>query len=456
MSVSIISIGSDIPGKPEFATYSSGKSLHDYDLVVFDVTFPSYDHDYGGGNSLSEWSSDQLRKDIAHWKSELDSAITDGKTVFILLAASENLSVKTGQKEFKGSRTINYVADVNNYSALPFSLNVVNSNGSKLKVCDARFSQLYDAVKDHLAYQVYIPGKLGTVVASTIKGTNTLGTIIRLKEKPGNIVLLPYFSLDELTEEREDGKTYWTKEALKIGQQLTHQMVETDKLLRKNSEGTPQPEWATGMPTSKKARSLQEKINSLEAAIEKKSVERQQALVQKQQADAIKSLLYENGTILEIEIENALKAMGYEVSNFREGALEIDHVIVSPEGKRLIGEAEGKDKSAVGIDKFRQLESNLQEDFQRDEVTEPAQGVLFGNGFRLQDPTERPDEFTDKCYTNAKRLGTALVKTSDLYTVALHLADHPDDEEFKTNCRKALEETKGAVVEFPKPPAKHD
>jgi len=452
MSASIISIGTQIPGRSDFsATYSSGKSLHDYDIVVFDTSFPAYGYDYSGGNSLSDGSSTQLGKDIAHWSSELDSAIKDGKTVFILLAASENLSAKTGQREFKGSRTINYVTDVNNYTALPFSLNVVNSKGSRVKICDARFSQLYDAVKDHLEYQVYIPGKLGTVAFSTLKGTNTLGAAIRLKEKSGNVVLLPYFSLEEMTEEHKDGKTYWTKEALKIGQQLTQQMIEIDKVLRKSSESTPLPNWASDMPMSNKATALQEKIDTLDAAIKKKEAEKHKVSEQKQKADAIKSLLYENGSILEAEIENVLTMMGYQVSNFREGALEIDHVIISPEGKRLIGEAEGKDNSAISITKFRQLETNINEDFERDEVKEPAQGVLFGNGYRLKKPSERPDEFTDKCYINAKRLGTALVKTSDLYTIALYLSDHPADEAFKAECRKALEETKGAVVQFPKP-----
>ncbi len=452
MAVSIISIGSEIPGGSEFATYSSGKSLHDYDVVVFDASFPAYDHDYGGGNSLGEWSSAQLAKDIVHWKSELMSAITDGKTVFILLAGSQDLSVKTGQKEFKGSRTINYVTDVNNYSAIPFPLNVVNSKGSKVKICDARFNQLYEAVKDHMEYQVYIPGKLGTVAFSTVKGTNTLGAAIKLKEKSGNIVLLPYFNLEELTEEHKDGKTYWTKEALKIGQQFTRQIIEIDKVLRKSSDSTPMPNWAADMLASKKTASLQKRVDVLETEIKKIEEEKQKKLEQMRKTNSIKSLLYENGTILEDEIEAVMKALGYEMSKFREGALEIDHVIVSPEGERFIGEAEGKDTSAISIDKFRQLETNINEDFERDEVTEPARGILFGNGYRLQSPTERPDEFTEKCYKNANRLGTALVKTSDLYPIAVYLTDNPKDETFKEACRKAIEGTKGALVTFPKIP----
>lgn len=299
MSTSLVTIGTQIPGRSDLnASYSSGKSLHDYDVVIFDTSFPSYGYDYSGGNSLSDEGSKQLNQDIAHWRSEINNAVADGKTVFILLAASENLSAKTGQREFKGSRTINYVTDVNNYSALPFTLNVANSKGTKVKVSDSRFSQLYEAVKDHIEYQVYIPGPYGSVAFSTVKGTNTLGTVIKLKEKPGHIVLLPYFNLEDMTEEHKDGKNYWTKEAMKIGQQLTQQIIEIDKVLRKNSEATPLPTWASEAPASEKAVTLQNKIDTIDATIKKKQDERAKAVRQKQQMDATKALLYENGTIL--------------------------------------------------------------------------------------------------------------------------------------------------------------
>jgi len=115
----------------------------------------------------------------------------------------------------------------------------------------------------------------------------------------------------------------------------------------------------------------------------------------------------------------------------------------------MIGESEGKDNSAIDISKFRQLESNINEDFSRDDVNTPAKGVLFGNGFRLSKPDNRKDEFTSKCLTNAKRLGTALVRTTDLYHVVLHILDNPKDVAFKEKCREALETTAGGVVRFP-------
>ena len=117
----------------------------------------------------------------------------------------------------------------------------------------------------------------------------------------------------------------------------------------------------------------------------------------------------------------------------------------------MIGESEGKDSSAIDITKFRQLESNINEDFERQEVSEPAKGVLFGNGFRFTEPSTREEQFTKKCLTNAARLGTALVRTSDLYEAITYLIDNPGDESFREACRNAIETTRGEIVTFPKP-----
>ena len=95
---------------------------------------------------------------------------------------------------------------------------------------------------------------------------------------------------------------------------------------------------------------------------------------------------------------------------------------------------------------------NILEDFERDDVTEPAKGILFGNAFRLTPPSERPPEpFTAKCLTAAKRNGTALIQTSDLFEVAKALSDK-FDEQFAAACRSAILSTSGSEVQFPPAP----
>ncbi len=142
--------------------------------------------------------------------------------------------------------------------------------------------------------------------------------------------------------------------------------------------------------------------------------------------------------------------MGFVANSYRDDESEFDIVFESPEG-RFLGEAEGKDKRAINIDKFSQLERNLQEDFSRKEVDDYAKGVLFGNAFRLTPLEERGEAFTTKCLTAAKRLKVALVRTQDLFGPARYLQSCSNPE-YAEACRKVLAQTEGELVRFPEPP----
>lgn len=117
----------------------------------------------------------------------------------------------------------------------------------------------------------------------------------------------------------------------------------------------------------------------------------------------------------------------------------------------MIGEAEGKDNKAINITKLRQLEMNIHEDFERDDVTDMAKGALIGNAYRLVEPDERGDYFTEKCLTAANRSGTALIRTVDLFNVAKYLSGK-SDKAYSKKCRKVIIETAG-IVTFPEIPS---
>ena len=142
---------------------------------------------------------------------------------------------------------------------------------------------------------------------------------------------------------------------------------------------------------------------------------------------------------------------GFAAQPFANGQSEFDVVFISSEG-RCLGEVEGKDNKPINIEKFSQLERNLQEDFARDEVTEQAKGVLFGNAFPLKALEEREDFFTVKCVSAAKRIGAALVRTPDLFLPAKYLKENSSDSDYATACRKAIFSASGEIVTFPEPP----
>lgn len=150
----------------------------------------------------------------------------------------------------------------------------------------------------------------------------------------------------------------------------------------------------------------------------------------------------------------ALRVLGYSAENYHDGELELDQVIMSPEGDRFIGECEGKDNAAVNIDKFRQLSENIQSDLQREEVETPAVGILFGNGFRLVQPQDRQEQFTQKCLSSAKR-GTILIRTMDLFPVVRYL-QKTNDEDYKKACRDSVLAGMGRIVEFPPLPTRSE
>jgi hypothetical protein len=145
-----------------------------------------------------------------------------------------------------------------------------------------------------------------------------------------------------------------------------------------------------------------------------------------------------------------MEAFGFTVSHFQENTSEFDVLFESAEG-RFLGEVEGKDSRPINIDKFSQLERNLQEDFAREEVTSFAKGVLFGNAYRLTAPLERQEAFTAKCFEAARRAKIALVRTSDLFEPARYLKNH-NDTAYAEECRRAIRDTEGDVVIFPSVP----
>ena len=73
-------------------------------------------------------------------------------------------------------------------------------------------------------------------------------------------------------------------------------------------------------------------------------------------------------------------------------------------------------------------------------------GILFGDGYRLTKPSERAEQFTEKCIKTAKSSNCALVRTSDLFLVAKHVKECHDDS-FAKLCRDAIKNGIGKIVD---------
>jgi hypothetical protein len=446
----IISVEYRIPGfSDEYFNYSSEQSLLDADVVVFQPMELTDDTDKP---SFSESGSFQLEQSTEHWNRELSVALEYGKTIFLILGKYQIGSVKTGKKEIKGRTEISYVRDYNNYEFLPAQLpSMTGKSGTEITFTgDPTFAVFWKELKLHLAYECYFNEKVNRPVFTTKTGERPIGAVFNIGK--GHLVTLPLIEYDEdsfLKKRKRD--FYWTKEALKFGNRFVSILLDIDKSLRSESMATPPPSWIENPEfVSAQETKILKNIASMNERIQKIRSEEQSLQANLIREWQLRNLLFETGKPLEAAVMNALKTLGYSAENYNDGELELDHVILSPEGDRFIGECEGKDNSAINIDKFRQLSENIQTDLQRENVDNPAIGILFGNGFRLTAPQDRQDQFTQKCLSSAKR-GTILIRTMDLYPVVRYIRE-TNDQTYMRSCRDAIMASLGRVVEFPIPP----
>lgn len=448
----IIPVNTELPTVNRYIKYNSEESLQDYDIIIFDPSLPYFNRvDFtAGGSCITIEDSKQLLKLINHWSRELLDALKEGKTIFFVLNEYEEDSIAMGStSERKNQHTYN-TSNINNYEVLPKVINVRNSKGQLISIKDKRFSQLAKALDKVSHYRVIIESTITDISHTTKNGKRVLGGLVKLENHPGNLILLPYFNLSEMVgyDKKKDEST-WTKKALGISEEIVEQILALDKVLRTEINMTPPPPWIKTIELPIQVDVLGDEISEIENKVNKLQESKANKVNIKNDLLGYMALLYENSKLLETSVENCLRLLGYKVENYRKGDVEIDHVIVGLSGVRMIGESEGKDTSAIDVSKFRQLESNIGEDLEREDIEIPAKGIIFGNGYRLTSPSKRATQFTKKCLTNAKRLRTTLVQTTDLYKVAIHILNNPKDEKYKKGCRDAIEKTEGEIVSFP-------
>ena len=467
----IFTVGCEIPGGlGEYVEFNSKTSLLDADFVLFRPTlglsrWSDYTEFYQGKPRLSDYSSFRLQEMIIHWRNELRDFLNAGKTVFTIMSYREEVYVRTGKKEYSGSGrnriTTNIVLPLSNYNLLPFSASVVESKGTSMSLHphENLLRQYWQQFGDESEYYVHIEksNALRPLVV-TRHGARIVGALFRAKGG-GALVALPWidFYREEFIsgkdeEEEDEEERTWTPKAIGWGEEYLKTLESLDKAIRGQRETTPVPQWAQDDKfRTNQETALSEELVQIQTKIS--DLEKKREEVREKLADAgfLKGLLFEQGHALENAILEAMRLMGFVANTYRDSDSEFDAVLECTEG-RCIGEAEGRDRKPINIEKMRQLFLNIHEDLSREEISDPAKGILFGNAHRLSPPSDRPAEhFTAKCMSAAKGNGTALIRTCDLFEVAKALVDEPD-EEFAALCRKAIFNTVGEEVKFPTRP----
>jgi len=462
MNKKIITIGYEVPGQSDnYIGFDSRKSLMDADILIISPEFFTPDN-YGyvsfnaGGGCYNPTTSSDYENKILRLNKELIDYLHSGKTVFLILAEKKDFYLSNGTSSPRKGQTNYNTYKKSNYSFLPINLGVLTSaSGKAIEFSgNSMFSNFYREFKENLEYQLYIENKNDLQIIFTGKDkTKILGAVYKIGI--GHVVALPCLEYDEdkfIKYDEKGDKQFWTEDAIKFGYRLRDCLIAIDQKLTSDSEKTPTPKWANKKDFLLKNASIIEKI--IEKNLKKvNEINLKNEQLEKEFVDknSLKDLLFEQGKSLEKAVIKALIILGYHAENYNDGILEIDQVITSPENHRYIGECEGKDDKDINITKFRQLLESLNADFEREDVSEKAYGILFGNPQRLIEPNKRNLDFTKKCKVGANREKIALIKTVDLFFVAQYLSENKN-EKFKKDCRDAIYKGLGEIVKFPQIP----
>lgn len=451
----ITTINFEIPGHKEYKSFFNSKtSLDDSDIVIIKpfTEYKNISGSYQGKDSYGDTGSKTIREDSEYWSKEIYSFISTGKNVFIITNTVYDFFIQTGKHETSGTgrnaKTTQYVEGFNNYNFLrPSSTKLINANGNKFKIIDNSLTEFIKQFEHILSFACYIKSDNIIPILKTKNESEIVAGIQKFEK--GNLIFLPLINFDKLTETKND-KEIWTNEAIKLGKVFLTFINQFNNKILTLTDKSIKPNWLFSDKYLLKSEIEQNiKITLNKNKIEKLLNENTTLGAKIEKESLIKNLLFETGKPLEQAVLYSLQILGYVAENYDNGKLELDAVILSPEGKRFIGECEGKDNKDIDITKFRQLNDSLAEDFEREEVQEKAFGLIFGNPQRLLDIQERTLNFTEKCKNAAKRENIGLIITADLFNVVKYLIENKD-ESFQKKCRDAIESQLGDIIKFPK------
>ena len=467
----IASVGFELAGSNvRTVHFNSRESLIDWDIILFapDISSQLYgeiiEQTYKGKLCLGDHESFRLREACEHWRRELKEAVDAGKTVIGFLTDVVEVYIATGENTYSGTGrnriTTSKVREYSNYQSIPISASPTSRSGAAIKSVDKYSGILSSYWREFGGYSTFkatFPKDTKGACLVTKHGELPVGLMLS-QRSGGTLLLLPeliynshkFVEFDGDGDYPDDDEDYYTEEFKQFNARLVSSVVALDKVLRSHSDRTPEPSWASQPRFSLFGESeIIQALLVVEQELEK-ARERKEELVRKRVEEAsLRDLLFETGRTLERAVLKALTLLEFSVEQYGDGESEFDVIFESREG-RFLGEVEGKDSRPVDISKLRQLAMNIHEDLNRAEIEEPAKGILFGNGNRLEDPSNRQGAFTDKCMKMAVSTSSGLVDTVQLFWVVQYLSISKD-EEFARDCRAALANSNG-LVGFPKTP----
>jgi len=428
----IISIGYNFNEKKiQEILFDDENTLLDADVLIIDPTCitpilmdDARLHDDGGYRIENYGKSQKIESIIKRRKKEMLQLLTCGKVIISFLPQNNVISM------ISSTGPTRLFLPTTNYSWADFSDSrplFRNGTGKSFKIKDEKhpFIPYYRAYKEELEYNVYLdkPAENDKIFLVNNSDNPVAWTT---SEASGSIFFIPPPPQD-----------CDKKKLIGILLQCLNRLFNT-------SVKTPEPEWVKNIHLPGEE-VIQEHITEIQNQIDTLIKQKESSEIEKNELIKYKSLLYEKGKRLENAVINSFKLMGFRAENFTKADMEHDVVLTSQEG-RAIAEIEGRDNDAIHIDKLDQLSRVIDEDFKENESY--AEGILIGNPYRLHPLDQRKEPFTDKVLIGVKRKNFKLLTTVELFGAVVHILENPNDEIYKSKCRKAIFSSSGYEIKF--------
>lgn len=478
----------------KYVSFDSSMSLSEWEIVVFFPDISYYyeftDNTFQGKPALAESFYSTIKEQLEHWKREILRAFNSNKTIIIVLNELQEIYVDSGERKYAeagNERKVTRIFDsYSNYDAIPLKLNPVRLAGKSIRLAKNSkiISNYWNEFSALSEYKVIIREKLTSPLLLTEEG-KIAGAYAQNKSTNGAIILLPFLNFyknnslgqkfiksvikidrslkptpdlsDDISERATAMFDNRVKQSTRSFDKPIKQSAAIDDKPAKQFPGfvpdSPStPGWAKDSLFELPGESrIKKELLQIELKIDRLQKEKV-ALRSKISHEGIyRQLLFEKEKALKNIVLMSLKLLGFESLKYHDTKSGIDWVFQSDEARFMI-EAEGSDSEAIGIEKLRQLEMKILEDYSRENVDKIAKGILFGNAFRLQKLNKRNDYFTTKCVMAAKRNRVALVRTPDLFWVVKYLCGERDAA-YAKKCRLVILQSEGEIVNFPEPPA---
>ena len=188
---------------------------------------------------------------------------------------------------------------------------------------------------------------------------------------------------------------------------------------------------------------INRRIEDTEARLDELEAELHAARAEYLGIDRYRRLLWQEGKFgFELPVRDSLALLGFsQYSNLD------DPAVFSFGGNTVYMEAESN-LQAVGMEPHYRLRQRIEEKI-ADEGRAPPKGIVVVNGFREQQPSERPQQYTDALRVASESMRYCLLQASDLYDAVRYKLEGRGEPQAFLN---KLLATEGLFAPDPEPP----